>query len=293
MIRLDRLITLYGARPLMRLTGAVQQFRIPILMYHSISNHDENDGHPYYNTITAPSVFNDHMKYLSEHGYSSISIDEALNLLSATQYSKDRTISLDKYVVITFDDGFRDFYTTAFPILEKYKFGATVYLATDYISKNIKFKNKECLSWDETRELDRHGIVFGSHTVTHPILTKLPFEEIESEIKHSKEEIENRLGKAVFSFAYPYAFPEENREFKTLLTTSLKKYGYDHGVCTTIGTITIKRKDKYMLSRIPMNSFDDAVLLKAKLEGCYDWIRISQHILKNLKSKSWVAAKPE
>ncbi len=75
-------------------------------------------------------------------------------------------------MVITFDDGFADFYTNAFPLLNRYGFSATVYLPTAYIGKSAReFKGVECLTWDQVRALDRAGVEFGSHTVSHPQLS--------------------------------------------------------------------------------------------------------------------------
>ncbi len=258
--------------------------RIPILMYHSISREKENDVHPYFVTNTSPEVFDQQMAYLHSNNYLSIGIEEALKLLSSDG-QKNRAKDLHtNYVVITFDDGFRDFYTEAFPTLQKYGFSATVFLATGFIEKRKRFKQKECLNWDAVRELDRHGIAFGSHTVNHPVLVELRKEEVEYELMQSKQHIEDKLGKPVRSFAYPYAFPEHRKTFVKNLKNVLTSCGYSNGVSTRLGT-TYLEEDRYFLPRIPLNALDDDLFFKAKLTGDYDWISRVQFIYKALKAK--------
>jgi peptidoglycan/xylan/chitin deacetylase (PgdA/CDA1 family) len=262
--------------------------RIPILMYHSISDDAEQGLHPYYRTSTSPSVFAEHMRFLDENKYMVVGLNEAVAILKRrADEGIDRSAkNARKYAVLTFDDGFRDFYMEAFPLLELHGFTATVFLSTAYVgvTERKRFKGKECLLWDEVRELDKKGITFGSHTTSHPILVDLKKEEVESEISHSKEVIEDMLGKAVRTFSYPYAFPDGNTKFKEQVKSTLERCGYDIGVSTRVGTLTDPNHDKYFLSRIPLNSYDDNDLFKAKLEGGYDWLRIPQELSKILKS---------
>ena len=76
-----------------------------------------------------------------------------------------------RLAVITFDDGFRDFLTAAWPSLSEFGFTATVFLPTGSIAgQRATFQDRECLTWDEVRTLRREGITFGSHTVSHPSL---------------------------------------------------------------------------------------------------------------------------
>ncbi len=279
-LRIDRLATLYVADPLRR-CGLSSQGSIPILMYHSIAEEDELGVHPYYRTATATSVFASQMESLQQAGFSVISPTEAIRRFREPE-------STEKSVVITFDDGFHNFYTNAFPILNRYGFAATMYLPTAHIGQtHPRFKGKECLSWDEVRELQTLGISFGSHTVTHPQLHSCDTHSIKKEIAESKETIEQELGCAVQSFAYPYAFPETDVSFKVRLREELRQAGYENGVCTTVGRPG-PASDPFFLKRLPVNSDDDSQLFRAKLAGSYDWLAKPQYLWK--MAKQWVSA---
>ena len=273
-IRADRIVTLYFFRPLHKLAGGPGAKRIPILMYHSISDSAANGRHPYYDTRTSPRVFDQHMKLLHNNNYTVISPEAVVAQFNQKDFENR------KCAVITFDDGFRDFYTNAFPILSKYGFTATMYLPTAYIQEQTQsFKGIDCLSWNEVRELHRAGMQFGSHTVTHPVLKQVSHSELETEVGRSKQTIEQELGAAVTSFAYPYAFPEEDREFTGRLRGALENAGYQNGVSTVIGS-THAPEDKFFMKRLPANSWDDPALLEAKLAGDYDWLRAPQYLQK-------------
>jgi peptidoglycan/xylan/chitin deacetylase (PgdA/CDA1 family) len=272
-LRLDRLATIYLASPFLRLAPK-REPSVPILMYHSISDEDESNAHAYYRTKTSPAMFRAQVKYLHESGY------ETCSLARAIQHLQNPTRSAAKLVVITFDDGYRDFYHHAFPILNQYGFSATVFLPTAYIGESpLSFKRADCLTWAEVRELNRHGILFGSHTVTHPQLHELTMPKIQEEIVNSRKTIEEMLGCAVDSFAYPYAFPQTDTDFKRMLRDSLCLAGYQNGVCTIVGRAN-RSSEPLFVERLPVNSCDDAALFRAKLAGAYDWIAKFQYIAK-------------
>lgn len=250
---------------------------IPILMYHSIDEENEVRLHPYYRTVTAPTVFMQHMEYLHTVGYRTITAAHAVRLLQSGG-------STEKCAVVTFDDGYADFYTKAFPTMTRYGFTATVFLPTDYIYRGPgQFKGKDCLTWYQIRELHRHGITFGSHTATHPQLSVLDASSVKDEIVNSKKAIEDQVGAVVDSFAYPYAFPDGNVCFVRTLRDLLVEAGYRQGVSTRIGRARF-RDDCYFLPRLPMNSMDDLILFRAKLAGSYDWLHLIQSGSKRLKS---------
>jgi peptidoglycan/xylan/chitin deacetylase (PgdA/CDA1 family) len=276
MPRADDLATRYFFHPLKALFPPGS--RLPILMYHSISNREER-AHPYYRTVTSPEVFAQHMHHLHENGYSTPGLQEAVGWLDAPRNGQGRP------VVITFDDGFQDFYTNAFPILSRYGLGATMFLPTAYIGKTARtFKGADCMTWGQVRELREAGVEFGSHTVTHPQLKTLKDEEVQREIQQSREDIEQELGGAVTSFAYPYAFPETDRAFTARLRGHLQQSGYQTGVSTSIGRAS-QTDDKFFMRRLPVNSCDDSRLFAAKLDGGYDWLHAVQYASKLISGR--------
>ncbi len=251
--------------------------RIPILMFHSISDDKESATHPYYHINTSPAIFAEQMRFLSENGYSVVDFHEIENCLG-TNNKLTR-----KFAVITFDDGYGDFYTNAFPILQKYHFPATVFLPTDFVgNKKNKLRGKEHLTWNQVSELAACGISFGSHTVTHPELRSQNNKNVEYEIRQSKKVIENNLGKSIDTFSYPFKFPDANKIFIKDIRDILQKYGYHSGVSTRIGT-TNKNDDIFFRKRVPINSQDDLMLFKEKLEGGYNWLYNIQKFSKAIR----------
>jgi peptidoglycan/xylan/chitin deacetylase (PgdA/CDA1 family) len=283
-------------------------------MYHSISDDPEPGVAPYYRVNTSPSVFRQQMRFLADHGYRTISLDQMVELLSPSLarsgahpgQSDGRGVRDEgRLVALTFDDGFRNFYTEAFPVLQQHGFTAAVFLATAFIglerrhfradrgyrSSSPQLLNPststDCLTWSEVRELHKAGIQFGSHTVNHPKLVELDWRDIKSEISNSKSEIEQQLAEPVTGFCYPYAFPQADRSFVHVFSELLGETGYTCCATTELGRVR-PGDDVYRLKRLPANSFDDLPFFAAKLDGSYDWLALPQAMVKKLKSRSGV-----
>jgi peptidoglycan/xylan/chitin deacetylase (PgdA/CDA1 family) len=276
--RFDRLATLYLCHPVTRLFGAKSSSRLPILMYHSISDNLFGKSHPYYQINTSPKIFARQMKWLKQAGYRTMDLTEAYAAIEAGE-------NVSKKVVITFDDGYQDFYTDGLEVIKQCGFTATIFLATDRIQDAaVRIEGVDYLTWREVRELHAQGIRFGSHTVTHPHLRSLRPEQIDYELGHSKETIEQELGAPIKSFSYPFAFPEEDKDFTRFLVDVLKKNGFENGVSTIVGRASLG-SNRFYLPRLPVNSWDDFGLFRAKLEGGYDWLHWPQRFYKLVRHK--------
>jgi peptidoglycan/xylan/chitin deacetylase (PgdA/CDA1 family) len=273
MPRIDRLATVYVCHPLARLTGWTSRHCVPVLAYHSISENLFGKLHPYHQINTSASVFALQMRWLRHAGYRTIDLPEMMNALATGR-------DLSKTVVLTFDDGYQDFHTDAFPVLKQCGFTATVFLASDRIRNTAAcIEGADYLTWCEVRELHSQGISFGSHSVTHADFRSLGPEEIDYELGYSKETIEQEIGVPVESFSYPFALPEEDRDFTRYLADILENLGYKNGVSSAIGRAK-PGNTRFFLPRLPINSWDDVELLRAKLEGGYDWLHWPQWFYK-------------
>lgn len=178
--------------------------KIPVLMYHSI-NYEKN------NILRVPKEkFAAQMKWLYDNGYSTLSLDEVYDAVA-----NDKEVP-EKSVVLTFDDGYKDNYENAFPVLKKYNFKATVFMITDEIGDS---KNGY-LTAEQIKEMDSYGIRVESHTLDHPDLDSLSYEKQYKELAESKATLEKLLGRTVNFIAYPSGRYDSNT------IKAAKKAGY-------------------------------------------------------------------
>jgi peptidoglycan/xylan/chitin deacetylase (PgdA/CDA1 family) len=280
MPRLDRLLTLYAFSALRKVVSAKNP-SIPILMYHSISDEPES-GHPYFWINTSRNRFAEQMQFLKENAYTVISLTEAVDVLETGQ---DKIISSRRYVVLTFDDGYHDFLEHAWPVLAGNGFTATMFVSTAFIGdRRMLFNGRESLTWSEVRKLRGQGVSFGSHTMSHPKLYGLPWKDVRRELLDSRLRLEDELQTAAPCFAYPHAFPQEDRSFVARFRQELIDQGYRTAVTTAIG-LAQQGSDPLCLKRLPVNEGDDERLLRAKLAGAYDWLYGAQYLSRRIKSK--------
>jgi peptidoglycan/xylan/chitin deacetylase (PgdA/CDA1 family) len=158
-----------------------------------------------------------------------------------------------------------------------------MFLPTGFIGHARQtFKGRECLTWSEVRELHGEGIEFGSHTVSHRVLNRLPWSEVQRELLDSRLRIEDELQVPISTFAYPFAFPREDGPFIARFREELACQGYSAAVTTVIGRAG-RRSDALCLERLPVNDADDETLFEAKLLGAYDWLGAVQSVVRSAK----------
>lgn len=242
------------------LTSEVGEIRMAaslyVLTFHSIEKRPSVIS-------LSPGVFRSGIAKLYERGYQALSLMEAVDCLHFGRPFPDRSI------VITFDDGYQSVYKEAFPVLQHYGMSATVFLT---VGKKGTAKpggrlpslgGRSMLSWHEILEMQRSGIDFGSHTLTHADLTRLPFSRIKAEVSDAKAIIEDSLSAPVTCFAYPYG--RYNRRSREIVQ--------QHFACACsdkLGLVT-EGSDLYALERVDAYYLRTDALFNVMLTRLFPW----------------------
>ncbi|AOH48281.1 polysaccharide deacetylase [Selenomonas sp. oral taxon 920] len=201
--------------------------KVLVLNYHMVNS-------MFISLAVEPEDFDWQMKYLVDHGYHTISIDELYDFLAGQGTLPDRP------VLITFDDGYVDNYTNAYPILKKYNLKATIFIVTGFVSKRRGY-----LTWDQLREMEKNGIMAQSHTVTHAPLPELSDERIREELVESKRQAETELGHPVEFIAYPTGAHDLH------IVGIAKEAGYKGGFTVKYGNVD-RNSNVYAMERVPI-----------------------------------------
>ena len=263
-----------GLRPLLRSSllsltynsGACSLARTGarILCFHGVSENPQS----YY--AVCATDFLEQMNFLATN-YQVISIERLVALL------QNGDPAVVGKVGLTFDDGYQDFYTHAYPVLKKFALPATVFLPTGLVDGCLerlhKLPQNDFLAWDQIRELRREGVCFGSHTVSHPSLARLAGPNIQNELEASKFRIETELGEKVSGLAYPYG---TFRDISPALEKITAAVGYNWAVSSISG---VNRADTnlFALRRTVITTDDGLVGFKRILRGALDgWIVIQK-----------------
>jgi len=226
--------------------------KLIILYYHRIVKDEEAKDANKINMYTNFTRFNDQMKFLKKF-YHLVNEEEIIAVLEGRK-------KLPRYAVwITFDDGYKDNFANAYPVLKKYGIPATFFIPTGYINKNGVFMN-----WDEISELSRNGFSIGAHTLNHQILSQLSDDKVLYEISKSKKDIENRIHKRVISFAYPHG---KRNDFKLeVCSPILERSGFKLAVTTIGGFNRLNTESKnFKLKRMGISYEDDLEFFKLKV----------------------------
>ncbi len=213
---------------------------IPILMYHSIS---QSANPRFMDLCVPPAMFTAQVDYLYQHGYTFLNVTQLIQALSGNLPLPERP------VVLTFDDGFADFYEHALPTLFRYNLTATLYISTGFLGRTSLWLQHEretdrpMLTWQQLGEINDCGIECGAHTHSHPKLDTLPPAVARSEITRSKDLLEQHLGQKIESFAYPFGY-------YTAYTRWLVKEAGFTSACTVNLAMSSEAADHFALERL-------------------------------------------
>ena len=214
-------------------------FEIPILTYHSIDSSGSVIS-------VAPEVFRKQMETLRQSSTRVLALRDLVVSLRQNQ-------KVENAVAITFDDGFKNIFTDAFPLLKEFGFRPTVFLVTNFCGKDNRWYGQperipklDLMNWDQIAQASEF-VDFGVHTANHPDLTGLPASQLEDEITRSAETLRQQIGAREQAFAYPYG--------KT--TPGAKQLVEKHffAACSTELDFATPSSDLYFLPRVDMYYF--------------------------------------
>lgn len=216
---------------------------IPVLMYHSIAIEKGNE------LRVPPEKFAEQMKYLHDNGYNTLSLDELNDFLMSNKQVPEKSI------VITFDDGYQDNYTNAFPILKQYGFKATIFEITSDIDKNSAYVTSA-----EIKEMQQSGVNVESHTVSHDPLAKESADRQKTELAESKKTLEQVEGRTINYIAYPDGSYNQNT------IKLLEQTGYKMAFISD-GRWALKKDAPYTLHRVYIYASADINIFKDRISN--------------------------
>ncbi|HET7101593.1 MAG TPA: polysaccharide deacetylase family protein [Terriglobia bacterium] len=221
--------------------------RTPILMLHGVSAPEELK---LMSLAISPERFSRFMEWLKRLGYT-----------PALPTEWDRRATAGRRVILTFDDAYEDFMSNAFPVLDRLGFKATVFVVVDRIGKTNEwdvaggFKSKPLLRLEQIRELHRHGVHFGSHTLTHARLTGVSDSDLECEVRDSKHKLEDLLGAEVPCFAYPWGMADMRARSAVARAGYKAAFTAEEGLNGSEDPLSLKRTNLAEVDTLPEFAF--------------------------------------
>jgi len=198
------------------------QAKVPILIYHHIRDFSAKDS-TNDKTFIVPAVdFSKQLEYLKNEGFESILFKDLIDY-----FNGDFSMP-DKPVIISFDDGLKNQFNNAFPLLVENGFKATFFIFTNPIGKNSNYMN-----WEEVNQLHDAGMEIGVHGHYHLFLDRISQEELEKEIVLSRQIIEDNINSEVSVIAYPFGSYNEDAINKLKGKGYLAARGITNGVFHT------------------------------------------------------------
>lgn len=213
---------------------------IPVLYYHSVNSSESNE------VIISPEKLRSQLQYIKDQGYITLTIDQV------NDYILNNVKIPEKSILITFDDGYMDNYTEAFPILKELNMTATIFCITSSLDGSYY------MSHDAIKEMYDYGISIQSHTVNHLHLDTLSYDEQLEELTKSKAELESIIGNEVISIAFPFG------DYNSDTVKAAKEAGYKLAFTTNQG-LSNQKTSPLELNRIYISSAYDMDTFKSLL----------------------------
>lgn len=218
--------------------------KIPIIIYHSVRPYIPDESILQDRFDLTPELLEQQLAYLQDHGYTTISLDDL-----ERDIKRGTTTPVLRPVVLTFDDGWRNQYRYAFPLLKKYHMQATFYVYTNPVDNEAE----HFLTWEQIKEMAAAGMTIGSHTLSHPYFGNSSSAEMRKEIFESKRVLERNLGKTVLHFAQPFGYTSPGIE------ALIKEAGYETSRGTHRGVYHSQGDIFHLQGYFVSDSFDDFV----------------------------------
>ncbi|MBU0759893.1 MAG: polysaccharide deacetylase family protein [Candidatus Omnitrophica bacterium] len=229
---------------------AHQQYVVPIIMYHKV-----DDTADVSKLSVCPRSFESQIHFLKAHNYNAVKLEDVPDLMEKGPLPR-------KTIAITFDDGYENNYTCAYPVLKKYGIPATIFIVPALVG------TEGYLTWDQIVEMSESGVItIGSHTMTHAWLPDLPEQKLDIEVFDSKRAIEGHLRKEVSSFSYPLG------GFNSHVRDKVIKAGYKIAVATNPGK-NYPNHDLFAMKRLRISrTSDNLFVFWIEISGFYTWLK--------------------
>jgi peptidoglycan/xylan/chitin deacetylase (PgdA/CDA1 family) len=235
--------------------------RVPILMYHSIRERPPPGTAA---LAVRPGAFADQMALLKDRGFTPLTFGALATALRQVRDGGAVEGLPDRPVVITFDDGYADFHQNALGVLDALGFAATVFVTTGWLADAgadaAGRPLDRMLSWSQLREAVEHGVETGGHSHSHPQLDQLPDARLREELTRSRRSLEDRLGRAVTTMAYPYGYSSAR------VRRAVRAAGYE-SACAVANDLAAGRHDVLAVPRLTVGRSTSLELFGRIAEG--------------------------
>ena len=222
--------------------------QLAVLAYHKIGPPSPGAWETWF--YVSSNVFREHLDTIRDRGWTPIGVGELLAGLN------DPTLLPDYSVLITFDDGYRSVVEIALPLLAHHGYPAVMFMPTAHVGSTNVFDDgieptEPLCTWSELRDLERAGIAIESHGHSHVRLSMLDDVDRDRELRLSKLNLDQNLGKQVTLFSYPYGDAGNDGHASS---AALATVGYQAAFCYGGGVAAWPGTDRYLLPRIAIGS---------------------------------------